>query len=155
MVREGGYMSLLERLNNDMKQAMKNKEKDKLSVIRMLKAALQNEAIKLGNKGLTEDEELTVLSREAKQRKDSLQEFSNAGREDLAEKIRTEIKYVELYMPQQLTEEEITNIVKETIESVGATTKADMGKVMGALMPKVKGKADGALVNKLVQQHLS
>jgi len=148
-------MSLLERLNNDMKQAMKNKEKDKLSVIRMLKAALQNEAIKLGNKGLTEDEELTVLSREAKQRKDSLQEFSNAGREDLAEKIRTEIKYVELYMPQQLTEEEITNIVKETIESVGATTKADMGKVMGALMPKVKGKADGALVNKLVQQHLS
>jgi len=155
MVREGGNMSLLERLNNDMKQAMKNKEKDKLSVIRMLKAALQNEAIKLGNKGLTEDEELTVLSREAKQRKDSLQEFSNAGREDLAEKIRTEIKYVELYMPQQLTEEEITNIVKETIESVGATTKADMGKVMGALMPKVKGKADGALVNKLVQQHLS
>ena len=155
MVREGGNMSLLERLNNDMKQAMKNKEKDKLSVIRMLKAALQNEAIKLGNKGLTEDEELTVLSREAKQRKDSLQEFSNAGREDLAEKIRTEIKYVELYMPQQLTEEEITNIVKETIESVGATTKTDMGKVMGALMPKVKGKADGALVNKLVQQHLS
>jgi len=155
MVREGGYMSLLERLNNDMKQAMKNKEKDKLSVIRMLKAALQNEAIKLGNKELTEDEELTVLSRESKQRKDSLQEFSNAGREDLVEKIRTEIKYVELYMPQQLTEEEVTNIVKETIESIGATSKADMGKVMGALMPKVKGKADGALVNKLVQQHLS
>ena len=148
-------MSLLERLNNDMKQAMKNKEKDKLSVIRMLKAALQNEAIKLGNKELTEDEELTVLSRESKQRKDSLQEFSNAGREDLVEKIRTEIKYVELYMPQQLTEEEVTNIVKETIESIGATSKADMGKVMGALMPKVKGKADGALVNKLVQQHLS
>ena len=148
-------MSLLERLNNDMKQAMKNKEKDKLSVIRMLKAALQNEAIKLGNKELTEDEELTVLSRESKQRKDSLQEFSNAGREDLVEKIRTEIKYVELYMPQQLTEEEVTNIVKETIESVGATSKAEMGKVMGALMPKVKGKADGALVNKLVQQHLS
>ena len=155
MVREGGYMSLLERLNNDMKQAMKNKEKDKLSVIRMLKAALQNEAIKLGNKELTEDEELTVLSRESKQRKDSLQEFSNAGRDDLVEKIRTEIKYVELYMPQQLTEEEVTNIVKETIEAVGATSKADMGKVMGALMPKVKGKADGALVNKLVQQHLS
>ena len=148
-------MSLLERLNNDMKQAMKNKEKDKLSVIRMLKAALQNEAIKLGNKELTEDEELTVLSRESKQRKDSLQEFSNAGRDDLVEKIRTEIKYVELYMPQQLTEEEVTNIVKETIEAVGATSKADMGKVMGALMPKVKGKPDGALVNKLVQQHLS
>ncbi|MGM9928626.1 MAG: GatB/YqeY domain-containing protein [Bacillus sp. (in: firmicutes)] len=148
-------MSLLERLNNDMKQAMRDKLKDKLSVIRMLKAALQNEAIKLGKKELTEDEELTVLSREAKQRKDSLQEFSNAGREDLVEKIRTEINYVELYMPQQLTEEEVTHIVKETIESLGASSKAEMGKVMGALMPKLKGKADGALINKLVQQHLS
>ncbi len=148
-------MSLLERLNNDMKQAMRDKLKDKLSVIRMLKAALQNEAIKLGKKELTEDEELTVLSREAKQRKDSLQEFSNAGRDDLVEKIRTEINYVELYMPQQLTEEEVTQIVKETIESLGASSKAEMGKVMGALMPKLKGKADGALINKLVQQHLS
>lgn len=155
MVREGGYMSLLDRLNNDMKQAMKNKEKDKLSVIRMLKSALQNEAIKLRQDELTEAEDLTVLSRELKQRKDSLQEFSNAGRVDLVEKIQSEIKYVEVYMPQQLTEEEVANIVKETIQSVGATSKADMGKVMGALMPKVKGKADGSLVNKLVQQHLS
>ncbi|MGM9925473.1 MAG: GatB/YqeY domain-containing protein, partial [Bacillus sp. (in: firmicutes)] len=79
-------MSLLERLNSDMKQAMKNKEKDKLSVIRMVKSSLQNEAIKLGNSELTEAEELTVLSRELKQRKDSLQEFSNAGRDDLVEK---------------------------------------------------------------------
>lgn len=155
MVREGGSMSLLERLNIDMKQAMKNKEKDKLSVIRMVKSSLQNEAIKLGNSELTEAEELTVLSRELKQRKDSLQEFSNAGREDLVEKIQTEIKFVEAYMPQQLSEAEVSEIVKETIQSVGATSKADMGKVMGALMPKVKGKADGSLVNKLVQQHLS
>ncbi|WP_019242643.1 MULTISPECIES: GatB/YqeY domain-containing protein [Bacillus] len=148
-------MSLLDRLNNDMKQAMKNKEKDKLSVIRMIKAALQNEALKLRKDELSEAEDLTVLSRELKQRKDSLQEFSNAGREDLVEKIQTEIKYVEVYMPQQLTEEEVSKIVIETIQSVGATSKADMGKVMGALMPKVKGKADGSLVNKLVQQHLS
>lgn len=155
MVREGGNMSLLDRLNNDMKQAMKNKEKDKLSVIRMLKSALQNEAFKLRKEELTEAEDLTVLSRELKQRKDSLQEFSNAGREDLVEKIHSEIKYVEVYMPQQLTEEEVAIIIKETIISVGATSKADMGKVMGALMPKVKGKADGSLVNKLVQQHLS
>ncbi len=148
-------MSLLERLNNDMKQAMKNKEKDKLSVIRMLKASLQNEALKLRKDVLTEDEDLTVLSRELKQRKDSLQEFSNAGREDLVEKVQSEIKYVEVYMPQQLTEEEVASIVKETIQNVGASSKADMGKVMGALMPKLKGKADGALVNRLVQQHLS
>ncbi|MGG3738870.1 GatB/YqeY domain-containing protein [Aeribacillus pallidus] len=148
-------MSLLERLNEDMKQAMKNKQKDRLSVIRMLKAALQNEAIKLGKQELTEDEELTVLSREVKQRKDSLQEFENAGREDLVEKIRTELTYVESYMPKQLTEEELTELIQQTITEVNASTKADMGKVMGAIMPKVKGRADGSLVNKLVQKHLS
>ena len=147
-------MSLLERLNNDMKQAMKNKEKDKLSVIRMLKASLQNEALKQ-RQDLTDDEELTVLSRELKQRKDSLQEFENAGRSDLVDKVRTELGYVEAYMPEQLSEEEVSEIVQLTIEEVNATSKADMGRVMGALMPKVKGKADGSLVNKLVQQHLS
>ncbi|MGE7601172.1 GatB/YqeY domain-containing protein [Peribacillus sp. NPDC097675] len=147
-------MSLLERLNNDMKQAMKNKEKDKLSVIRMLKASLQNEALKQ-RQDLTDDEELTVLSRELKQRKDSLQEFENAGRSDLVDKVRTELGYVEAYMPEQLSEEEVSEIVISTIEEVDATSKADMGRVMGALMPKVKGKADGSLVNKLVQQHLS
>ena len=147
-------MSLLERLNNDMKQAMKNKEKDKLSVIRMLKASLQNEALKLRQE-LTEEEELTVLSRELKQRKDSLNEFANADRTDLVDKIRIEIGYVEAYMPEQLSAEEISSIVKQTVEEVNATSKADMGRVMSALMPKVKGKADGSLVNILVQQHLS
>ncbi|RIW37588.1 GatB/YqeY domain-containing protein [Bacillus salacetis] len=148
-------MSLLDRLNNDMKQAMRNKEKDKLSVIRMLKAALQNEAIKHGKQELSQDEELTVLSREVKQRKDSLQEFQNAGREDLVEKIETELTYVEIYMPEQMSEEEVTEIIQQAIDETGASSKADMGKVMGAIMPKVKGKADGALVNKLVQHHLS
>lgn len=147
-------MSLLERLNEDMKQAMRNKEKEKLTVIRMIKASLQNEAIKLG-KDLTEDQELTVLSREVKQRKDSLHEFEKAGREDLVEKIRTELQYVELYMPKQLSEEEVSKIVAETVAETGASSKADMGKVMVAIMPKVKGKADGSLINKLVQQHLS
>lgn len=148
-------MSLLERLNNDMKQAMKNKEKDRLTTIRMIKASLQNEAIKLGKQELSEDEELTVLSREVKQRKDSLQEFEKAGREDLVEKTQIELKHVEVYMPQQLSEEEVTAIVKEAIAETGAASKTDMGRVMAVLMPKVKGKADGSLVNKLVQQHLS
>lgn len=148
-------MSLLERLNNDMKQAMRNKEKDKLSVIRMVKSSLQNEAIKLGVKELSEDVELTVLSREVKQRKDSLHEFDKAGREDLVEKLRTELEIVELYLPKQLSEQELSEIVAQTISEVGAKSKADMGKVMSAIMPKVKGKADGSLVNKFVQQHLS
>jgi uncharacterized protein YqeY len=137
-----------------MKQAMKNKEKDKLSVIRMIKASVQNETIKLGH-DLSEEDELTVLSRELKQRKDSLHEFEKAGREDLVEKTRTELTFVELYMPKQFSEEELSEIVKSTISEVGANSKAEMGKVMAAIMPKVKGKADGSLVNKLVQQHLS
>jgi uncharacterized protein len=124
-------MSLLERLNNDMKQAMKNKEKDKLSVIRMLKAAIQNEELKFRHE-LTDEDELTVLSRELKQRKDSLEEFANANRTDLVDKIRIEIGYVEEYMPEQLSEEEIAEIVKQTISEVNATSKADMGRVMGA-----------------------
>ena len=148
-------MSLLDRLNDDMKQAMKNKEKEKLSVLRMLKAALQNEAIKLGKSPRSEDEELTVLSRELKQRKDSLREFENAGRSDLVEKVKTEIDIVQSYMPKPLTEDELRELIEQTIKEVGASSKADMGKVMSAIMPKVKGKADGSLVNKLVQQQLS
>jgi uncharacterized protein len=148
-------LSLLERLNKDIIQAMKNKEKDKLTTFRMLKSSLQNEAIKLGKQELSEEEELTVLSREMKQRKDSLQEFDKAGREDLVEKLRMELSYVKAYMPKQLSEEELMTIISETIAVIGASSKADMGKVMAALMPKVKGKADGSLVNKLVQQHLS
>ncbi|KYG32029.1 GatB/YqeY domain-containing protein [Alkalihalobacillus trypoxylicola] len=147
-------MSLLERLNNDMKSAMKNKDKLKLSVIRLVKASLQNEQIKIGRE-LTDDESLTVLNRELKQRRDSLHEFEQANREDLATKIRDEITILEIYMPEQLSEEELSQLVKDTIAEVGASSKADMGKVMGALMPKVKGKADGSLVNRLVQQHLS
>ncbi|KAA0549364.1 GatB/YqeY domain-containing protein [Bacillus sp. BGMRC 2118] len=148
-------MSLLERLNNDMKQAMKSKEKEKLAVIRMVKASLQNEAIKLQVSDLSTEDELTVLSREVKQRKDSLHEFIKAGRDDLVDKLKAELVILEEYLPKQLTEEELSEIVKQTVAEVNASSKADMGKVMSAIMPKVKGKADGGLVNRLVLQHLS
>ncbi|CAM4302944.1 GatB/YqeY domain-containing protein [Listeria booriae] len=148
-------MSLLNQLNEDMKQAMRAKEKDKLSVIRMLKAALQNEAIRLGTDDLSPDDEVTILSREMKQRRDSLNEFEKAGREDLVDQLKQEIVIVEGYLPKQLSEEEIAEIVKVTIEEVGATSPADFGKVMTAVMPKVKGKADGNAVNKFVKQYLS
>ncbi|ANC77921.1 GatB/YqeY domain-containing protein [Fictibacillus phosphorivorans] len=147
-------MSLLNELNQDMKQAMKDKNKQKLSVIRMLKASLQNEAIKQGRE-LNEEEELTVLVREMKQRKDSLQEFEKAGRDDLVAGLQDEIAVLTPYLPKQLSEEELQEIVAQTISEIGASSKADMGKVMGALMPKVKGKADGGLVNRIVQQQLS
>ncbi|OFD73035.1 MULTISPECIES: GatB/YqeY domain-containing protein [Bacillus cereus group] len=147
-------MSLLGRLNDDMKQAMKNKQKEKLTVIRMVKAALQNEGIKLQHT-LTEEEELTVLAREVKQYKDSLLEFKKAGREDLVDKLQSEIQILSAYLPEQLTEEELADIIKQVISEVGAISKADMGKVMTAVMPKVKGKTDGSLVNKLVIQLLA
>lgn len=147
-------MSLLGRLNDDMKQAMKNKQKEKLTVIRMVKAALQNEGIKLQHT-LTEEEEITVLAREVKQYKDSLLEFKKAGREDLVDKLQSEIQILSAYLPEQLTEEELVDVIKQVISEVGATSKADMGKVMTAVMPKVKGKTDGSLVNKLVNQLLA
>ncbi|KGX93580.1 hypothetical protein N781_11170 [Pontibacillus halophilus JSM 076056 = DSM 19796] len=148
-------MSLLERLNQDMKEAMRSKQKERLSVIRMVKASLQNEALKLGKKELSEEEELAVLSRELKQRKDSLQEFKNAGREDLTEKTDREIEIVQAYMPKQLSEDELASIVQETIEEVGASSMKDMGQVMSAVMPKVQGKANGSEVNAQVKKQLS
>jgi uncharacterized protein YqeY len=144
-------MSLLERLNSDMKQAMKEKNKDKLNVIRMVKASMQNEVISLGNNvTLSADQELTILTREVKQRKDSLLEFEKAGRDDLVDKLKQELLILEEYLPQQLSEDELLEIVRATISEVGATSKADMGKVMSAVMPKVKGQADGSSVNKAV-----
>jgi uncharacterized protein YqeY len=146
-------MSLSERLNEDMKQAMKNQEKFKLSVIRMVRSTIKNVEIDQ-RKTLDDNEVLDILSREIKQRKDSLQEFEKAGRSDLADPLKLEIAIIAEYMPQQLSDDEVKTIVQQTIQEVGASSKADMGKVMGALMPKVKGRADGKLVNQLVQQFL-
>jgi uncharacterized protein YqeY len=137
-----------------MKQAMKDKEALKLSVIRMLKAALKNEEIHQG-RTLTEDDELAILTRELKQRQDSLHEFEKAGRSDLAEKTRLEIEVVKSYLPEELSEDELREMIREAISQVSATSKKDMGKVMSILMPKVKGRADGKLVNQMVSELLS
>lgn len=136
-----------------MKQAMKDKAALKLSVIRMVKAALKNEEISKGRL-LSEDEELTILTRELKQRRESLQEFEKAGRDDLAAKTREEIDVLSAYLPAQLSEDELRGIVRDAIAATGASSKKEMGKVMGAIMPKVKGRADGALVQKIVSEEL-
>lgn len=148
-------MSLIDRLNDDMKQAMRNKERKKLSVIRMIRASLQNKAIELGVEQLSEDDELTILSRELKQRNDSRVEFEKADREDLVQDLDEEIEILQQYMPEQLSEEEVEQIVLETIEELNASSKKDFGKVMGQTMPKVKGQAEGSLVQQLVNKHLS
>jgi uncharacterized protein YqeY len=147
-------MSLLHQLTEDMKTAMKAKDKETLSVVRMVKSSLSNEQIKLGH-DLNADEELAVLSREMKQRVEELESYKDAGRDDLATDIQGQIDVLKRYMPEQMSEDEVVAVVKETIAEVGASSKADLGKVMGALMPKVKGKADGKLVNATVQSLLS
>jgi uncharacterized protein YqeY len=146
-------MNLSERLNEDMKQAMKSQDKFKLSTIRMVRATIKNLEIDL-KRTLNDNEVLDILSREIKQRKDALQEFEKAGRNDLADKVKAEADLLTVYLPKQLNEEEIKVIVQQTIQETGASSKADIGKVMGALMPKVKGLADGKLVNQAVQQLL-
>lgn len=145
--------SVLDQLNQDMKQAMRDKDKQRLSVIRSVKSSIQNEAINLGHE-LSDEEALTVLNREMKQRRESLQEFDKAERFDLSEKTQAEIDILTEYLPAQLTEAELQAVVDDTIAETGASSKAEMGKVMSAVMPKVKGRADGTTVRKLVQQSL-
>jgi uncharacterized protein YqeY len=147
-------MSLTDRLNEDMKQAMKNKDKFRLSVIRMVRSSIQNSEIEL-RRPLNEDEALDILNREIKQRRESLQEFEKGNRMDLVEGLQAELNVLTEYQPPQLSDEELEQIVQQTIQEVGATSKADMGKVMGAIVPKVKGRADGRLVNQKVQAFLS
>lgn len=147
-------MSLLKQLQTDMITAMKNRDKDTLAVVRMLKASVQNAQIEAGH-DLTPDEEVAVMSREYKQRKESLEEFQKAGRQDLVDKTNNEMKVVEKYLPKQLSVDDVKKIVSETVQQVGASGMKDFGKVMGAVMPKVKGQADGKLVNQTVKDTLS
>lgn len=147
-------MSLLNTLNEDMKTAMRAKDKETLAVVRTLKASLQNEQIKLGTE-LSADDELTILAREMKQRRESLVEFEKADRTDLVEKTKSEIAIVEKYMPKQLSEDEIKTIVSAAIAKTGASSMKDFGKVMGVVMPETKGKADGNDVNRVVKELLN
>jgi hypothetical protein len=149
-------MTLEERLLADMKEAMKAREegKTRLSVIRMVRAALKNAEIARGNK-LSEPEVIEVLAREVKERQDSIPEFARGGRQDLVAKLEEEIRILKEYLPSQLSEDEIRNLARETIAKVGAAGPRDLGKVMAALIPQTKGRADGRLVNQIVRELLS
>lgn len=147
-------MSILNQLNEDMKTAMRAKDKDSLTTIRMIKSAIQNEEIRKGSE-LNQDEEIAIVSREKKQRLESLNEFEKAERDDLVEKLNRELEIVNKYLPEQLAEDEVRGIVNETINEVGAESMQDMGKVMSTIMPKVAGRANGGTINKLVREELS
>lgn len=147
-------MSLKEQLTNDMKEAMKAHDKDRLAVIRMVRGAVRQQEID-SRKELGDEDVLAVLSKEVKMRRDSIEEFRKGGREDLVEKTEAEIAVLMPYLPAQLSEEEIRGLVQAAVEQTGAASPKDMGKVMGVLMPKVKGRADGKTVNAIVRSMLT
>ena len=145
---------LKDRIYQDIVAAMKAKDKDKLSVLRMLKGSLQLENINKG-KELTDDVVIDVISREIKQRKESIAEFTKGGREDLANETTKEIDILKAYLPEQLSEEEIEKIIDQVFASVAPTSAKDMGKVMKEVTPLVKGKADMSHVSALIKERLN
>lgn len=151
-------MSLYDTILSDLKNAMKAKNKDRTRVLRSLKAALLEKEIserKGGEAKLSDDQIIQVLTKAAKQRKESIEQFEDAGRNELADNEKKELSIIEEYLPEKMSADELSKLVEETIQQVGASSPQDMGKVMGAIMPKVKGKADGSEVNKLVREKLS
>ncbi|MFC2337077.1 MAG: GatB/YqeY domain-containing protein [Negativicutes bacterium] len=149
-------MSLKEKLTADMKEAMKAREegRQRLGVIRMVRGAIRQQEID-GQKELDDDAVLAVISKEVKQRRDSIEEFKKGGREDLVAQNEAEIAVLMAYLPQQMAEGEIRKLVQDAIAATGASSPKEMGKVMKELMPKVKGRADGKLVNQIVRELLN
>jgi len=148
-------LSLKDRLVEDMKVAMKAKEEGKvrLSVIRMTRAAIKNAEIDKQVE-FNDDQVIEVLAKEVKMRRDSIEEFSKANRPDTVKALEEEISVLMEYLPQQLSEGEIRQLAQETIAEVGAQGPKDLGKVMGKITPKTKGRADGKLVNQIVRELL-
>lgn len=146
-------MSLFDTLQQDMKQALKNKDQLKLSTIRLILSSVSYARIAKGSE-LTDDEVMAVISREAKGRRETIESAIRGGREDIAEREKAELDILQTYLPEQLDEAEIETIVRQIISEVGAVDLKDRGKVMGPLMQKVKGRADGRLVSQVVEKVL-
>ena len=146
-------MGTKERLAADMKEAMKSKDKLKLSTIRLIRSEIKNAEIEKGEL-LTEDEVTGVLARELKKRRESIVLYDEGGRPELAEKEGEEATVLEEYLPEQLSSKEIEELVDEAIAATGAESVKEMGKVMGALMPKLRGRADGTVVSNIVKEKL-
>ena len=146
-------MELMQRLLDDQKKAMKAGEKLRLGVIRFLRSELKNAEI-ARKEPLNEGEAVAVVQRELKRRKEALLDYEKANRPDLVEELQEEIKILSEYLPPQLSESEIKEMVSAAITELGVSSKKEMGKLMGYLMPRVKGKADGSLVKKVVEELL-
>jgi uncharacterized protein len=151
-------MSIKEKILDDLKTAMKQKDSERLKVLRSIKAKILEKEISLREGGevtLNDEQMLDVLTKAAKQRKESIEQFNQGGREELAAAEKKELNVIESYLPEMLSEEEVRAIVKKKIEELGAGGMNDMGRVMGALMGELKGKADGSVVSKVVKEELN
>lgn len=145
---------LKETLARDLKDAMRAKDTIRLGAIRMLQSAIMTEEKKAGQP-LDTDTLVAIVQKQAKQRRDSIQQFESGGREDLAERERAELTWIEMYQPKQASDEDIHSVVHAIVQRTGATTMKDMGRVMGEAMSELKGVADGNRVRVVVQQLLS
>ena len=149
-------MSLKSTIESEIKQAMLNKDKDRLRALRAIKSLiLLAETEKGGSGDLTEDTEMKLLTKAAKQRKDSIEVFEQQGRDDLAATEKSELEVIEAFLPKQLSEAEVEAEVKTVIEEIGASGPQDMGKVMGVATKKLAGRADGKLISSLAKKLLS
>src|SRR3989344_1397372 len=147
---------LKQKIQDDLQEAMKAKDAARLSAIRMLKSAIQYYEIQKGaGYQATDEDVMDVVAREIKKRKESIELYKQGGREESAANEQKEVEVLESYLPEQMSEAEVRNLVQEAVKITGAASMQEMGKVMGALMPKVKGKADGTLVSSLVREALS
>lgn len=151
-------MSLKEQIGEDIKLAMKAKDKIRLETVRSIKKAIIEKEVELRVKGkdtLSQDDEIQLLVQQAKQRKDAIAQFSKARRDDLAQKESEELMIIETYLPEQMSDDEIDKIITEIMSKIGATTAKDFGKVMGVAMKELKGKADGNKIQELVKAKLN
>lgn len=148
-------MSLSNQINQDIKQAMLAKEKEKLAALRAIKSALLLEGAKDGSGDVDDETALSIIQKLVKQRKDASAIFKEQGREDLAKDEDDQIAVLSVYLPAQMGEDEVRQVVKDTIAQLGASGPQDMGKVMGPVMGKLKGKADGKLISALVKEELA
>ncbi len=148
-------MSLTEQINNDIKQAMLAKDKDKLAALRAVKSELLLEATKGGDGEVNDDTGMKLIQKLVKQRKDAAAIFIEQGREDLAKDELFQVDVLSVYLPEQMSEDEVRKVIQEVIAQTGASSPADMGKVMGAAMGKLNGKADGKVISAIVKEELS
>ena len=142
------------RILEDLKLAMKAQDKEKLSVVRMVKGAIQMEELNKKHE-LSDDEVIAIISKQIKSRKEAIVEFQKANRNDLVEQNEKEIEILNTYMPEQLSEEEINKVIDEAFIKVNPTSERDMGKIIGSISPILKGKADMGFVSKIVKERLS